>query len=204
MSALQAVNGIMRPMRTFIAIEIPEPLKQNLDRSMDLLRSEMKDGLIRWVRTKSMHLTLRFLGEIEQVQVRTVQQVLDEVAVRFSTFALDIAGFGCFPNSRRPRVIWAGIKPASSELLRLEAEVAIRMEGIGFERERREFHPHLTLGRVRKGMSRDDLELISRWAQDSQIGTVGRFEVEAISLIHSVLQPDGATYTSLHVARLAS
>jgi 2'-5' RNA ligase len=194
----------MRPMRTFIAIEIPGPLRQNLDRSMEVLRSELKDGLIRWVRTKSMHLTLKFLGEIEQVQVRTVQQVLDEVAVKFSSFTLEISGFGCFPNFSRPRVFWAGFEPASSELLRLEAEVASRMEGIGFERERREFHPHLTLGRVRKGMSRDDMELISRWAQDSQIGTVGHFEVEAISLIHSVLHPDGATYTNLHVARLAS
>jgi 2'-5' RNA ligase len=191
-------------MRTFIAIEIPEPLKQKLDHSIGVLRSDIEDGLIRWIRTTSMHLTLKFLGEIEQVQVRTVQQVLDEVAVKFSSFTLEIAGFGCFPNSSRPRVFWAGFESTSSELLRLEAEVASRMESIGFERERREFHPHLTLARVRKGLSRADMDRIAGWAQDSQIGTVGRFEVVAINLIHSILQPDGATYTNLHVARLAS
>lgn len=191
-------------MRTFIAIEIPEPLKQKLNRSMGVLRSDLEDGLIRWVRLESMHLTLRFLGEIEQTQVRSIQEILEEIAAMFSSFNLEIAGFGCFPNASRPRVVWTGIETASGELLRLQAEVASRIEGIGFEREQREFHPHLTLGRVRKGMSREDMELISRWAQDSQIGTVGRFEVEVISLIHSVLRPEGATYTNLHVARLAS
>ena len=77
------------------------------------------------------------------------------------------------------------------------------MEGIGFEREQRDYHPHLTLGRVRKGLSGDDMELISKWAQEASIGAVGRFEVEAISLIQSVLRPEGATYTNLHEARLA-
>ena len=190
-------------MRTFIAIEIPEPLKQKLDRSMGVLRSDLEDGWIRWVRLESMHLTLKFLGEIEQKQVRSIQEILEEIAARFSSFKLEIGGFGCFPNCSRPRVVWTGFEPASSELLRLQVEVASRMESIGFERERRVFHPHLTLGRVRNGMSREDMELISRWAQDSQIGTVGRFDVEAIRLIHSVLRPDGATYTNLHVARLA-
>jgi 2'-5' RNA ligase len=77
------------------------------------------------------------------------------------------------------------------------------MESIGFERERRDYHPHLTLGRVRKGLSGDDMKLVSKWAQASQIGEVGRFEVKAINLIQSVLLPEGASYTNLHVAGLA-
>ena len=191
-------------MRTFVAIEIPKPLKLNLDRSMEVLRSDLEDGFIRWVRHKSMHLTLKFLGEIEQEQVHTVQQVIDEVAETFSSLTLEIAGFGCFPNMRRPRVVWVGFKSAGGDLLRLQAEFEGRLENIGFERELRDYHPHLTLGRVRKGLSRADMELISGWAQNARIGMVGRFEVEAISLIQSVLHPDGAAYTHLHVGRLAS
>ena len=191
-------------MRTFVAIEIPEPLKLNLDRSVEEIRSGLRDGLIRWIRLESMHLTLKFLGEIEQEQVHTAQEVLDRVAEKFSSFSLEIAGFGCFPNFSRPRVVWVGFKPEGGDLPRLQSELASRLEIIGFEPEQRGYHPHLTLGRVRKGLSGSDIKQLSGWAQEAQIGTVGSFEVDAISLIRSVLQPDGAVYSNLHVARLAS
>jgi 2'-5' RNA ligase len=191
-------------MRTFIAIEIPEPLKLNLDRSIERLRNDLEDGLIRWVRLESTHLTLKFLGEIERAQVPAISEALDGVAERFSSFRLEITGFGCFPNTRRPRVLWVGFRPAGGELQRLQAALASRLEKIGFDPEPRGYHPHLTLGRVRKGLSRSDMELVSGWAREAQIGTVGRFEAGAISLIRSVLQPDGAVYSSLHVARLAA
>ena len=191
-------------MRTFIAIEIPERLKQNLDRSIEMLRSDLEDSLIRWVRLESMHLTLHFLGEINQDQVRAIQELLDDVASRFSSFSLEIGGYGCFPNNRRPRIVWVGLNPVEGELLRLQSELATQLETIGFMREPRDYHPHLTLGRVHKGLSGDDLGSISRWAQEADIGAVGRFEVETIRLIRSALQPDGASYTNLHVAKLRS
>ena len=195
--------GDLATMRTFVAIEIPETLKPNLERSMEVLRSDLPEGLIRWVRPKSMHLTLRFLGEIEKDRVHSIQEVLDEVAVRFSSFALEITGFGCFPNIKRPRIVWVGFEPAGGDLLRLQSDLANRLAKIGFEAERRDYHPHLTLGRVRNGLSKTDLELIAAWVQGAQIGKVGRFEVDAVSLIRSDLQPDGAVYTNLHFARLA-
>ncbi len=191
-------------MRTFVAIEIPEPLKLSLDRSVKEIQSGLKDGLIRWVRLESMHLTLKFLGEIDLEQLRTTQDILDQVAERFSGFSLEIAGFGCFPNFSRPRVVWVGFKPEGGDLPRLQSELASRLEKIGFEREQRGYHPHLTLGRVRKGLSGSDMKQLSGWAQEAQIGTVGSFEADAISLIRSVLQPDGAVYSNLHVARLTS
>ena len=191
-------------MRTFIAIEIPGRLKQNLDRSIEKLRSDLEDGLIRWVRLESMHLTLNFLGEINQDQVRAIQELLVDVASRFSSFSLEIGGYGCFPSIRRPRVVWVGLNPVEGELLRLQSELATQLETIGFMREQRDYHPHLTLGRVRKGLSGDDMGSISRWAQEADIGAMGRFEVETIRLIRSVLQPDGASYTNLHVAKLRS
>jgi len=191
-------------MRTFIAIEIPEPLKLHLDRSVSGLRSNLEDGLIRWVRLESIHLTLKFLGEIEQEQAHTIHEILDQVAGRFSSFSLEIAGLGCFPNCTRPRIVWAGFKPAGGELLRLQSELEGRLEKIGFEREQRAYHPHLTLGRVGKGLSGSNMKLISRWAQEAQIESVGCFEADAISLILSVLHPNGATYSNLHVARLTS
>ena len=191
-------------MRTFVAIEIPERLKLSLDRSLKEIRSGLRYGLIRWVRLESMHLTLKFLGEIELEQVHAAQKVLDQVAEKFSSFSLQIAGFGCFPNFSRPRVVWVGFNPEGGDFPRLQSELASRLEIIGFEPEQRGYHPHLTLGRVRKGLSGSDIKQLSGWAQEAQIGTVGSFEVDAISLIRSVLQPDGAVYSNLHVARLAS
>ena len=191
-------------MRTFVAIEIPERLKLSLDRSLEEIRSGLRYGLIRWVRLESMHLTLKFLGEIELEQVHAAQKVLDQVAEKFSSFSLQIAGFGCFPNFSRPRIVWVGFNPEGGDLPRLQSELASRLEIIGFEPEQRGYHPHLTLGRVRKGLSGSDIKQLSGWAQEAQIGTVGSFEVDATSLIRSVLQPDGAVYSNLHVARLAS
>lgn len=190
-------------MRSFVAIEIPESLKANLDRSVEALRSGIRDDLVRWVRPSAMHLTLKYLGEIEQPQVHAVEEILDQVAEGFSRFALKIAGFGCFPNRKRPRVLWVGIDPAGGVLLQLQAELASRLEQIGFESDRRDYHPHMTIGRMRNGMTAAESRLISGWAQEAQIGTTGRFEVESIGLIRSVLKPSGAVYTHLHRARLA-
>ena len=190
-------------MRTFIAIEIPETLKRNLNRSLGVIRPELDDGLMRWARLESMHLTLNFLGEIEVEQVQAIQENLEEVTATFPNFNLEITGLGFFPDASRPRVAWAGIEPADGELMKIQTELARRLEGIGYERERRDYHPHLTLGRVRKGLFGDDMLQVSKWAQSSQLDTVGGFEVQAISLIHSVLRPEGATHLTLHEARLA-
>ena len=198
--------GILRStltIRTFVAIEIPELLKAKLDRSVEALRSSVVGDLVRWVRPDSMHLTLKFLGEIEQLQVNAIEQILDRIAGGFSEFGLEMAGFGCFPNKKRPRVIWVGFDAAASELLRLQAELTGRLEVIGFEGDRWDYHPHMTLGRVRKELSAADSRILSDWAKEAQIETVGKFQVESISLIHSVLEPGGAVYTRLHSAGLA-
>ena len=190
-------------VRTFVAIEIPEPLRQSLDLSVEALRSGLREDWVRWVRPGSMHLTLKFLGEIEQQQVSPIQEILDEVAKGFSNFDLEIKGFGCFPNRNRPRVLWVGLEPPGAVLLPLQAELARQLENIGFEGERRDYHPHLTIGRVRKNLSGAEAQGLAIWAQEAQIRTVGQFEVESIRLIRSVLKPSGAEYSQLHAARLA-
>jgi len=191
-------------MRTFIAIEIPEPLRASLDRALVALRSELEQDLVRWVKLGSMHLTLKFLGEIERQQVGSVQEIIEETAAGSSKFVLEVKGFGCFPNGKRPRVLWVGVEPAGDDLLQLQADLESRLEKIGFESDRRVYHPHLTVGRVRKGLSGAEIRVIADWAQEAQLGTVGEFEVEAISLIRSVLKPSGAEYAQLHAARLAA
>jgi len=190
-------------VRTFVAIEIPERLKAKLNHSVEALRSGVVDDLVRWVRAGSMHLTLKFLGEIEQQQVNAVEEILDQVTEGFMEFPLEITGFGSFPNRKRPRVLWVGFNPGGVTLGQLQAELASRLERIGFEGDRRDFHAHMTIGRVRKELSSAELGIISEWAQKAQVGTIGKFEVKSISLIHSILEPGGAVYTHLHSARLA-
>jgi 2'-5' RNA ligase len=190
-------------VRAFVAIEIPQPLRAKLQSSLQELRSSLSEDLVRWVRPKNMHLTLKFLGEIEQPQVHSIQEVLDQVSEGFTSFMLEIKGFGSFPNSRRPRVLWVGFRYSSDDLLQLQSEIESRLDKIGFEQDQRNFHPHLTVGRVRKGISVSDTQAVSNWVQAAHLDSIGKFEVDSISLIRSDLKPSGAIYTNLHAARLA-
>ena len=191
-------------MRTFIAIEIPGSLLADLDGELDTIRSGPEGRLVRWVRPEAMHLTLKFLGEIDQQQVFAIQGILNEVAQSRSRFELQISGLGCFPNTRRPRVVWVGFDPLVEDLIQLQIELEHRLEKIGIEAERREYHPHLTIGRIRRGLSGSEQRTISDWAQRIQLGSIGTFEVKAITLIRSDLKPSGAIYTHLHSAGLTS
>ncbi|MFQ5944540.1 MAG: RNA 2',3'-cyclic phosphodiesterase [Anaerolineales bacterium] len=190
-------------IRTFVAIEIPQSLRAKLNRSLENLRSGLSRNLVRWVRPDSMHLTLNFLGDIDQLQVGLIQETLDSVVIGRSSFMLEIKGFGSFPNSRRPRVLWVGIEAAIDDLQQLQSELSHRLEVIGFDAERRDYHPHLTIGRVRKGLSGSETQAISDWVQSVQLDSIGRFEVDSISLKRSVLEPSGAVYTNVYSVRLA-
>ena len=192
----------MTTLRTFIAIELDEGLKDNLGRLQDRLREQMSPGSVRWVRPGSIHLTLKFLGDTPLDKVEEVKGALVEAAADASPFSFTVAGLGCFPNSRRPRVVWVGLLEPTGCLDRLRDAVEARVAPLGFPTERRSFKPHLTLGRVHRRASKSELAEIGAVVAASSIGTVDEMAVSAVSYIRSDLKPSGAVYTTLIEAPL--
>lgn len=179
-------------MRTFIAIDLDESLKRGLEDFIDELKPFA--GGVRWVGSAGMHLTLKFLGEVSEAGVAKVSSVLEEVASRHRAFALALQGTGTFPpGGREPRILWAGVVPVPP-LLALQEDIEGELAKLRFEREKRSFHPHLTVGRV-KIPSRLD-PLVQEMKKHQERG-FGEMSVRKFLFFQSTLKPSGAQYTVL-------
>lgn len=179
-------------MRTFIAVELPQHVKAALEEVQKELKETGAD--VRWVRPESIHLTLKFLGEIDEESVVRIRKVMEGVASAHRPFEVEVKGMGCFPNLKQPRVIWVGVLDRQKALASLQEGVEEAVGLLGFEREERPFRPHLTLGRVRTAKGRQ--ALLERMG--SMLGQeFGTFEVHSVILFKSDLHPSGARYTPL-------
>lgn len=186
-------------MRVFVAINIPERIKKELVRVQDLFRGS--DIPVRWVRPEGLHITLKFLGEVEEKGMRDVVRVMEEAAQGATRFTLELTEVGAFPNAQYPRIIWMGIADASGELQRIQQRIESGFEELDFEPEGRDYTPHLTLGRVVTSRARGQLIRILH-AEKKQHG--GAFEVTAVDLMQSTLLPTGAEYALLESILLQS
>lgn len=184
-------------MRCFIAIELPELLKKALARIQGELRQSGAD--IRWVRPESVHLTIKFLGEVREADAERIVRVLEGICNTHSPFRLRVAGVGVFPGIRSPRVIWAGLDN-SEPLSSLRDEIEVGMAGLGFERENRKFSPHLTLGRFRSLKGKDAVLGSADAHKDTEFGII---PVDCIVLMKSELRPGGAVYSRIASFRLS-
>jgi len=179
-------------MRTFIAIDFDESLK----RTLESFTGELKPltSSVRWVGTAGMHLTLKFLGEVSEASAAQISSILEEVASRHQVFPLVLQGTGTFPPGRRqPRVLWVGVVPGP-QLLAFQEDIECEMEKLRFEREKRPFNPHLTLGRV-KSPSR--LDALVQEMEKHRERHFGEMSVQKFIFFQSILRPSGAQYTVL-------
>ncbi len=174
-------------MRAFIAIELPEFIREALARAQARFRAVCPDA--RWARPEGIHLTLKFLGQISDEQVTRVNRALGQMA-RFEKFAVEAKGFGFFPDAKRPRVFWAGLD-APPELARLASEVERVMTQFDFAPEDRIFKPHLTNARIKVPRPQPKLQALLAQEGDPSLGT---FEVSEFFLWESKLSPQGAEY----------
>lgn len=194
-------------LRLFVAVELPDGAKEGLAASIGQLRGLTPAG-VRWANPAGIHLTLKFLGEVDGGLVEPLLGALREAAagVDKAAFPLHLEGLGVFPNGREPRVIWAGVGGDLGTLAEVQGRVEAAAAALGLARERREFRPHLTLGRVRDGVTpaaRRELGSVVV-EQGPAVAAAYAWEVEEISLIRSVLTPQGAVYTTLGTARLGT
>jgi 2'-5' RNA ligase len=191
----------MEQIRTFIAIELEEPIRAGLARVQEQLTREPAARIVRWTRPGGIHLTLKFLGDVPARRIEEIGQALERACVGFAPFPLTVGGLGCFPDTSRPRVVWVGVQEESESLARLQEAVEREVAPLGFPTEKRGFSPHLTLGRV-KGASPGEARRLGELIHGTEIGSLGQMSARAVSLMRSDLHPSGAVYTSLRSVAL--
>jgi RNA 2',3'-cyclic 3'-phosphodiesterase len=190
----------MSLLRAFIAVEIPSGIRTMIDESTAELRAEI-GPLVRWVAVENMHLTLKFLGDVSASNIDMLSQILRAEADLFDCFNMQVGGLGCFPNAKRPRVLYIGIQaPPALEALQRGIEAASRR--LGYESEDRGFSPHLTIGRVRQGVTPAEQQTIRHALEHTQIDSLGTARVDSLHLYKSDLKPSGSVYTRLYSAPL--
>ncbi len=173
-------------MRAFIAIDLPEAIQNALAQKQAAFRACCPDA--QWTRPEGIHLTLKFLGQVSDEQVRDVTTALAALGP-FERFAVEVRGFGFFPDARRARVLWAGLE-APPDLAQLAKRVEDSMENVGFPTEARPFTPHLTLARFKLPRPQPALQAFIEKERE----TLGRLEVSELFLFESKLSPRGAEY----------
>lgn len=178
-------------LRCFIALELPRDIKTSLSCLLDRLKKSDSD--VKWLSDDNIHLTLKFLGNTNDSLIEPLKGYLCKKISFYDQFYITIAGTGYFPDKRRPRVFWAGIEE-SPPLMRLQRDVEEVTAGLGFTADKKEFSPHLTLGRVRSQRRvAEALNILD------EFGTYnfGDAEINSIVLIKSELKPGGAEHTCL-------
>jgi RNA 2',3'-cyclic 3'-phosphodiesterase len=178
-------------IRCFIAINLPEAVKKSVGGVIDELRKTGAD--VKWVPPGNVHLTLKFLGSTDEALVPKIKESLTKKLSHYKAFYIKIAGVGCFPSEKRPRVIWIGME--DSEVLHsIQKDIDAEIMHFGFAPEDRPFSPHLTIGRVRSPKRVPDL--MKRLAEFREV-YFGAIEVTYIHVMKSELRPAGAEYSSL-------
>ena len=189
-------------IRTFVAVELDDSVKAHIAAAIDRLRGKQIDNL-RLVRPEGVHLTLKFLGDIDADRVPAVAQAMSQVAARHALFALTLGAPGVFPNANRARVLWIGVDGDLEPLKLLQAGVEDALTAIDFPPEKRGFNPHLTIGRMRHRASRSDRNRAADALSSLRLPENQPIAVNAISLMKSALLPDGAIYERIAYARLS-
>ena len=189
----------MSRVRTFIAVDVGESI---IARTVALQSLLAKTGAgVKWVAPDAMHVTLLFLGEVDEREIVTVCRTVERVAKRMPEFALHVGGVGAFPNPRRPKVVWAGITEGANQLRQFFKLLEEPLLDLGvYRQEEREYTPHLTLGRVRSESDGQALapELPKHLAWDG-----GRTVIDEVLVMSSEMRRDGPEYAVMGRARLA-
>jgi 2'-5' RNA ligase len=179
-------------MRTFVAVPIPPPVRARLVQVQEALRRA--DADVRWVEAENLHLTLKFLGDLEEPEVERLRELLGQEARRWPELSLRYEGVGVFPSSGLPRVVWAGARGDLEKLAGLAQAIERAALQVGVPREGRPFVAHLTLGRVKSGRR---LEALRSALENQREASFGDQTLRGFVLLQSTLTPQGSIYEPL-------
>ena len=186
-------------LRTFVAVEMDEAIRRAAARWIEEFRAASAD--VTWVAPHNMHLTVKFLGEVAAEKIPQVCEAVAEAVADTEPFDLEIRGVGAFPNTARPRTIWLGIGAGEEQLEALAKQIDLALRKIGFPREERRFHGHLTLGRVRRPSPA--LAALTALLKNKSDFAAGLTPIDEVVVFSSQLSPAGPTYEALSRAPLA-
>lgn len=179
-------------MRCFVAVKVAEPVRDLLVRVQDALKRA--DAQIKWVERENLHLTLRFLGDLDESQVASLKGLLAAEASRWKPIRLHYGGVGTFPERGVPRVVWAGATGDIERLAGLASAVERHAESVGVPRERHPFVAHLTIGRVKGQRNFKQLQSAIQTQREVPLGSD---EISSFELLQSTLSPGGPRYDVL-------
>ncbi len=188
-------------LRTFIAIELPEEVKNGLNTLENRLKSSCSTSA-KWIDSRSIHLTLKFLGQTSINSIPSLTSALNTVAEITLPFSLSVTQLGAFPNNQRIQVVWVGLTGDLNCLNLLQQNIESAISPLGYPAEKRAFVPHLTLARVRDTASSQDRLNLGTLLTKTNLHPSLNMSVGSISLMQSKLTPIGAIYANLHTAKL--
>ena len=186
----------MDTLSTFIAIELNKEIRDELSRIQDALKKSEAD--VKWINVENLHITLKFLGQIEQQKIIKISQVMESALKSYKPFALSLKATGAFPKIAYPRVIWVSTSSPQEQLIKLAQNLETGLVSLKFAKERREFKSHITLGRVRSGKNKAKLtELLEQTAANPK-----EMLVQTVTLFKSTLSCAGPHYGRLFTFNL--
>lgn len=184
-------------LRLFVAVELPEEIREGLRELMDALRTHAAAHAVRWVRPEGIHITLKFLGAVPAGRLDELQRALERATAGVAPFEFAVSGMGSFGGRRNVRVVWAGVGGETAALASLAARVEDEMAPLGFARESRPFAAHLTLGRVRDEATAAERESLHDAIAAARPPALPGVRVTSVSLMKSTLGRGGARYEAL-------
>ena len=186
----------MEQVRSFIAIELSGELRQALTRLQDKLKSGSRTP-VKWIDPNNMHLTLKFLGDIDINMTGKITTAMEEAARGVRPFHLEISRLGVFPNQRRVQVVWVGLTGEVEKLAQLQKRIEAGLAPLGFAVEARPFSPHLTLARVRDQATSYERQDLGRLIEGTHFEAEGKLSVDSVHLVKSQLTREGPIYSRL-------
>lgn len=187
-------------IRCFIAVELDSGIGRALHRVQDRFRRKLGNETsgIRWVQPERIHLTLKFLGDVDDTIIMKVCAVVDAAVKGVEPFDIEIADVGCFPPDGAARVLWVGVTAGSELLCSLQKKLDDELAELGFAPERRKFSAHLTLARIKQVRMG---HRISELVQSVEPVFLGSQAVSSLTVFQSELTRTGPIYTAMHHGR---
>ncbi len=182
----------MQTTRTFIAVEVGSPARESILRLIKQLSTEL-DG-VRWTQPDQLHLTLKFLGDIDNRELPEICNQMRAACAGVEPFNVALTGLGAFPKNKPPRVLWVGIAEGGPQLSVLHERLELSLSQLGAPAEGRAYSPHLTLGRINRGA--DQVQIATRLAHDKDT-SFGQFDVSELLLIASVRERNRMSYETI-------
>ena len=183
-------------LRLFVAISLPDDVKDQIERTQRELRDTLPGNFVRWTRREQFHLTLKFLGDVAESQVKELIEALRAACLNFAALRLRAERIGFFPDIRFPRVVWVWAHDAGDILPRLQQAIETGTKNFTTEKSEGKFTGHVTLGRI-QGIKRAQAEILAKLALGMADRFFGEWLADKVELIRSELLSNGSRYTTL-------